>query len=148
MNDEQKELAREVVKWARHQLTLRGRSPRTPKYDQDVWFMVPAKLSDKLVSIGSMREGSCKTDACLAGYTAILTAPADTMVRDEEYLRFADGTEKEVWTYAAGKLGLDHDHAMAIFYSDSGNALERLEYLIEHPETPVEELRELFPSFG
>lgn len=141
MTPDQAAYAHEVADWA--EKTQRGKL----MYDQNDWLQVSRQVDREhrgRVPIAKMREGACRTRACLAGKVAIDRAPAGTTV-NRDTLHFPDGTTGTVADFASQELGLDSDQAAAVFYSNSRNAATRLHYVADHPRADCCEIARAIP---
>lgn len=144
MTPEQSAYAHEIASWA----TL-GQTG----YDQGEWIYLHResdgwneKTNESIgVPVEKIREGSCGTDACIAGRVAIDRAPVGTLVFDGETLKFPNGSEDHVSDFAARELGLTKEQADAVFYADAPEAAERLHYVADHPEATAYQIHKVAP---
>ena len=143
MDQSQAQLARRIAKWA-----LSG----APRYNPIEWISTPEFEDGKdylgpiTVPVERMRDGSCRTSACLAGEVAIQRAPEGTLVVDGDTLIFPDETSALVHEFAQEQLGLSYEQARVIFWAPSPQAAQRLSYVADHPSASVREIVRAFPN--
>jgi hypothetical protein len=98
------------------------------KHYQGTWFM-HALWGE---SVEANRD-HCGTTACAAGWTALLAAPADAVVRNAGIM--LDGVSEDADDYAERALGLNTSGAWALFYrSTDEQALAQLKFYAENPD--------------
>lgn len=91
-------------------------------WEQGVWCGIPAIGSTVDVIRSSMVDGACGSTACVAGWTAILAAPAGSVItvgsrRWAECLRLPNGAVTSIRNVAENALGLTYYEADFLFDS-------------------------------
>lgn len=86
-------------------------------HDQDTFFTFSSSVTSfAKVPVSQMREGSCLSTACAAGYTVLFSAPPETMT-SADMLFLPDGSVDSIEHYAEDKLDISYDNAQWLFYS-------------------------------
>jgi hypothetical protein len=113
------------------------------RHDQDSFNGL---LDGRTLAVSTIRRSTCGSTACLAGWATILSAPPGSrIVSDYDLVHFPSGTSEDIAAYAAKALELDEDQAEAIFYCfENATAIERLQYLVEHPDATAYDLRNVY----
>jgi hypothetical protein len=120
---------------------------KNPRHDQGTF--IGSGIYAPRVPVEEMREGSCETTACLAGFAVLLTAPAGSMVNPcSLYDKQGDYVEA-IFEYARDVMGLTDGQAEAVFFcKDETLAIKRLRYIGKRPDVTPEELYGRFPYFA
>lgn len=92
------------------------------RWDQGAWFADNDSDGDSRVQVQQVRDalyaedGTCGSTACVAGWAAILTAPAGTSIQDGTYLCSPDGQLMQLIERAGRRaLGLNLSDAHWLF---------------------------------
>lgn len=124
-----------------------------PRFDMSNWVQTHELPEESnaypppRVPIAGIREGTCGTAACLAGYAVLLRAPAGATTDGENiYDEFGYDIGEFAW-FAQRELQVTRDQGEALFYTGNDLAINRLRYLIDHPDVSGEELRDRFPAW-
>lgn len=104
-------------------------------FDEDAGVDVP-------VPVEKLREGSCGTSACVAGYVVMMRAPKGTTTTGST-LYLPDDVITDCAAFAQEELDLTREVASAIFYTGNESAIARLRYLAEHPDATQYELERI-----
>jgi hypothetical protein len=142
MNEEQRALAERIYAWASAQ---EPQDATEFRYSQNDWVASPElaitfdTAEEPRCPITKLREGGCKTAACLAGAITLMTAPKEVNT-DGVTLFWPNGDQEDMDKWAAKQLGMDHDVAQVIFYSNKVAALLRFRYWIDHPEATEDDV--------
>lgn len=120
------ELAKDVHSWATavRETIIRGE----PRLNMDLYL---GGAAEDIVPVAQLREGGCKTSACIAGYVSLVTAPVGTTVAHGDLLRFPDGGSIRVKDWAQEQLDITDEQADTLFYSEDETAPEILMGMIE-----------------
>jgi hypothetical protein len=139
-------------------ITVLTDHPQT--HDQTEWIIPGASCPDGR-SVSTVRthmessQGWCDTKACAAGWTALLAAPAGTIVLISDFtgnaLLFSPDGQliDRVQDFARRELGLTREQAYCLFYMTTNDeVIPVLKYLKDTPQATAAELIEMIPSAG
>jgi hypothetical protein len=123
---------------------------RPPGFDQNMWLTVDGPTEyilaeEEGVPVTAMREGACRTSACLAGRWVVEHAPDGTVVVNGETLLIPGEDPILLPEWAAQDMGLSYEQALAIFYAPAKDAIARLRYVAEHQNARVNEIERAVP---
>jgi len=125
------ELCKEVADWAEKAQNTRGTAVA---FDMTDWIHNDDLYeSADEIPVEQLKEGSCGTAACIAGYVALMRAPKGTTTTGST-LYLPDGGMTDCDRFAQGELGIDSSQASALFYCSNDTAIARLRYLSENPD--------------
>lgn len=117
---------------------------RPDQHDQDLW--IDGGLSS-FSSAGELipeiaREPECGTTACIAGWTALFSLPAGSVIDVRYNIRLPDGTLGFIPYWARDALEITDEQADTLFYEidTTEGAIRALKYLKDHPDAGEDEL--------
>jgi hypothetical protein len=111
-------------------------------HDQDSFFAYNSNIrAFAHVPVTQMREGSCLSTACAAGYTVLFSAPPETMT-SADCLYLPDGSEDSVEHYAQEQLDISYDNAQWLFFTaiNRDMVLWGMNELLEHEDADLTDL--------